>query len=280
METQDNDHQPEVRGIAGSEAVEATALCKAFGGQVVLRNIHVRFASGQLIAVVGGNGAGKTTLLRCLAGMLRPTSGQLSWFGFSAKQQEGRRLIGVVAHESCLYGDLSAEENLLLAARLYGVQRPKERVAQLLRESGLRLPLPHSTSQLSRGMRQRLAILRALVHTPPILFLDEPFSGTGCEAGADWLTELLRDLSSRGHAICFASHQLELVSELANRVILVRDGSVIDGRHARCTAGRNGHKMECLMDRCGRICRDVLAGAERPGARISQPCRPGHRCCC
>jgi heme exporter protein A len=207
-------------------AIEATGLGKSFGGRAVLTGIDFQVHEGRCVALTGANGAGKTTLLRLLAALVRPTAGEVRWFGRpAARLPADRRLVGVLAHESLLYPHLTVRENLLFAARMCDVPRPARRVDPLLESVGLR---PHShrpTSQISKGMRQRLAVLRALVHDPPILLLDEPFSGLD-EEGADWLARLLPELRGRGRAVCFSTHDRPMAHRLADRLVHLESGRI------------------------------------------------------
>ncbi len=205
-------------------AIRATRLSKLFGTRAVLSRLDLEVAEGESVALTGANGAGKTTLLCCLASILRPTEGRIEWFGRSTvSHPDAKRLIGVVAHESFLYPHLTLRENLVFAARMYDVGKPGDRADHLLREISLYAHAHRFPTQISKGMRQRLAIARALVHDPPILLLDEPFSGLDT-AGADWLMGLLEDLHHRGRTVCFAMHDEARVRRLADRVLHLESG--------------------------------------------------------
>jgi heme exporter protein A len=207
-------------------AIEARKLAASFGAHTVLDEVDLEIAAGQTVAVVGANGAGKTTLLRCLAGVLRPTSGVVLWFGEPSRNNpSARRLLGVVAHQRLVYPELTPIENLMFAARMYGVREPAQRVTKLLDDAGLSAWADQSTARLSHGMRQRLAVSRALVHDPAILLFDEPFSGFDVDA-KDWLTELLIELRNRGATICFTTHDGQTAWQLADRLLLVEEGKV------------------------------------------------------
>ena len=209
-------------------AIRASRLSKAFGGRPVLVDLDLEIAAGQCVALTGVNGAGKTTLLGCLASVLRPDGGEVRWFGQPAGRDVAlHRRIGMVAHESGLYSHLTLRENLLLAARMSGVDNPRRRADHWLDMTGL---APHADAlptRLSRGMRQRLAVARALIHDPPLLLLDEPFTSLDA-AGAEWLCTLLADLRDRGRTICFVTHEQEKIRRLAHRVLELREGKVYD----------------------------------------------------
>jgi heme ABC exporter ATP-binding subunit CcmA len=209
-------------------AIRASQLSKAFGGRSVLDALDLEIAPGQSVALTGANGAGKTTLLGCLASVLRPDGGAVHWFGRPAGRDVAlRRWIGMVAHESGLYSHLTARENLTFAARMCGANNPRRRADQWLDRTGLARHAEALPTRLSRGMRQRLAIARALIHDPPLMLLDEPFSSLDA-AGSQWLTTLLVDLRNRGRTICFVTHEEAKVRCLASRVLELRDGKVYD----------------------------------------------------
>jgi heme ABC exporter ATP-binding subunit CcmA len=193
-------------------------------GQSVLERAELAISPGELVALVGTNGAGKTTLLRCLAGRLRPASGEVLWFGVSPMSRPAsHRLIGVVAHESFLYPELTAGENLLFAARMYGLGRPRQRVAEMLEKAGLTRRAGQTVGRLSQGLQRRLSLARALVHDPPIVILDEPFAGLDA-AGQVWLEQCLWELRERRRAIVFSSHDRQQCRDIANRTLELRDG--------------------------------------------------------
>lgn len=211
-------------------AITCRRLCKEFDGRRVLREIDLDVAPGEALALVGENGAGKTTLLRCLAGIVRTTAGEVAWFGQPAgRTPEGRQLIGVVAHDSMLCPQLTPRENLVFTARLYGLADPRGRAGELLNTIGLAATADRPTAGLSAGMRQRLAIARAVVHRPPIMFLDEPFAGLD-QHWSDWLTDTLLELRRRQTTLCLVLHDMEKVAQLADRVLIIRGGRLEEQR--------------------------------------------------
>ena len=218
------------RQITESEIVfplQARGLSKDFGHRVVLRGIDFQLMAGELVGLMGANGAGKTTLLGCLAATVRPTAGVVRWFGRPAMGPPARRrLLGVVSHESRLYPQLSLQENLVFAARMYGMNQPVQIAQRQLSEIGLRSHANRLPSQVSRGMRQRVAVARALLHEPPILLLDEPFSGLDQES-ADWLTGVLYRLKDAGRAICFVTHDAAKASRLADKIWWLDNGTLM-----------------------------------------------------
>jgi heme exporter protein A len=220
-------------------AIQARQLSKSLGGQMVLREIDLQIAAGEFVALMGDNGSGKTTLLRCLAAIARPTAGEVRWFGQpAAAQPDQRRLIGMVAHESRLYAHLTLRENLIFAARMCAVSAPAQRADGLLEQIGLRSLADRQVRQISKGMRQRLALARALIHDPPILLLDEPFSGLDA-AGRDWLAGVLREQRASGCAVCCVTHDEEQTRQLADRTLILRDGSLAGPHHVADALAEN-----------------------------------------
>lgn len=209
-------------------AIEARGLAKRLDGRVVLGGIDLKVASGACVAVTGPNGSGKTTLLRCLAGMSRPTAGEVRWFGERVVSNPGaRRLVGMVSHQSHLYPHLTLRENLLFAARMSGVRDPIGRADRLLSGAGLRQAAACRPTEVSRGMRQRASVARALVHEPHIVLLDEPFTALDAE-GTEWLVRLLEELQDCGRAICLASHDEHGIALLASRVLRLPSGRLCE----------------------------------------------------
>ena len=207
-----------------SIAIQAERVTKLFGGRVVLGQVDLEVAEGESVALVGANGSGKTTLLRLLASALRPSEGEVRWFGRpAAASAPARRLIAMVAHESSLYPHLTLRENLIFAARMCDVGQPAERADKWLGQIGLEPHAQRLPTRISKGMRQRLAVARALVHDPRILLLDEPFCGLDA-AGDAWLDGLLNTLRRRGRTLCFATHDTQKVRRLADRVLRLQSG--------------------------------------------------------
>ena len=221
-------NQPSSKSDSGGQplAVAAHQLTVVYGNQVVLRNVELQIKTGQTVAVVGINGAGKSTLLRCLAGLQRPTSGEIRWFN-CPRVAAARRRVGMTTHASLSYPELSPRENLLLAARLCDVPSPAVRVRNLLAASGLQLHAERPARELSHGLRQRLAVCRALVHEPALLIMDEPFSGFDSD-GVEWLTRTIVGLRQGAVATCFSTHDRQLARRLADRVVQVGSGGVAD----------------------------------------------------
>ncbi len=209
----------------------ARELSHAFGAIRALDGITFQLDRGQTLVIFGPNGAGKTTLLRVLAGLVRPAGG-------SAGVDGGRRSIGWIGHQSQLYGHLTVAENLHFWGTLYDVpaQELERRRAELLARLGLEARAGQQVRTLSRGETQRAAIARALIHDPPVLLLDEPFTGLD-RLAADELGRLLGELAARGRATVLVTHDVEEGTELASDIAFMRAGRFVaygprDGRDA------------------------------------------------
>jgi heme exporter protein A len=204
--------------MATATAVEVAALGRAYGERVVLREVSFTLPAGATVAVFGANGAGKTTLLRILAGLLRPHAGEAQVLGAAlpAEAWRVRGRIGLLGHEPLLYRDLTVRENLRFHARLHGV--PESRATALVEQVGLRGRDDDPVRTLSRGMAQRAAIARALLHEPDLLLLDEPLANLD-PGGAEAIEPLLR-----GPARVLISHDAEQGLRAADWVLGLRGG--------------------------------------------------------
>ena len=209
-------------------ALRASGLVKRFGAMAALRGVDLEVERGTIHAVLGPNGAGKTTLLRILAGLSRPSQGEVKLTtedGSAVEPRKARSSIGYVGHATLLYAELSARKNLLFAAKLYGVSAARERADALLEAEGLYEVADLRAGAFSRGMAQRLAIARACIHDPNIILLDEPFTGLDRRA-ADRLAERLDSLRGQSRALVLITHDLRLAAELADRVDALVRGKV------------------------------------------------------
>lgn len=208
--------------------IHVKGLTKSFGNKRVLHNIDMEVGCGEFLTVFGPNGAGKSTLLHILAGVMRPSSGQIRIDGVDVKNDpvNSRRRIGFVSHQSLLYNDLTASENLTYYGRMFDVPNSKQRIADLLRQVGLEVRTHDPLRTLSRGMVQRLAIARALLHSPSVLLLDEPFTGLDHRA-VDILREILTNTIESGGTVIMATHNLERGLELCHRAFLLATGRLV-----------------------------------------------------
>ena len=198
---------------------------KRYGGIVALRGVSLSIAPGGCVALVGPNGSGKTTLLRVAATLIRPSSGKLVFSSHNDEPSKIRRRISMVAHATMLYEEFTAEENLLLTAQLYDVKAPPGEISGLLDHVGLATRRTSLVRTFSRGMRQRLAIARALLTEPSLLLLDEP--GTGLDVqGAAWLADTLRRLRDTGCTIVMSLHGQSGLAPIATRALRLEAGAV------------------------------------------------------
>ena len=208
-------------------AVEVKHLSKVFGTRKAVDDVSFELPEGSFLSIFGPNGAGKTTLLRVLSTLARPTSGEAFVAGIDVREEpdEAREHIGLISHQSMLYPDLTAEENLLLYAKLYGVEDPEARVAELLDAVGLAHRKLDLVRTFSRGMTQRVSIARALVHDPDVVFLDEPYSGLDPHA-VEIFDELIE--SVRGdRTFVMVSHDLAKGFAMCTHALVLARGRVV-----------------------------------------------------
>ena len=207
--------------------LRAEGVVRGFGGVRVLTGVDLTVEAGEVVVLLGPNGAGKTTLLRILALLLAPTGGRLVLFGTDATRAPAalRRRIGYAGHEICCYPDLSGAENLAFYAQLFGVAEPAARIARLLAWAGLDGVGRRPVRTFSRGMSQRLALARALLHEPDLLLLDEPFSGLDPDA-VERLQQQLLELRAAGHSIVLATHDVDRAVPVASRLAILHRGRI------------------------------------------------------
>ncbi len=224
----------------GARALVADDLSLAYGDRWVLRRLSLALPRGQTLAVIGPNGAGKSTLLRIVATLLRPTEGRLAVLGCELPREAWRLRgrIGYLGHQSLLYRDLGAEENLRFHARLFGLPGGgADRIAELLERVGLAHRAGTRVGEMSAGMVQRLAVCRAVLHEPEILALDEPLANLD-PAAAETVAPLIG--ASSGRSRILVTHDVGAALTGADRVLaLARDGSVaFEGEAAAIDAER------------------------------------------
>jgi heme exporter protein A len=213
--------------------IQVRGLVKSFGSTVALRGVDLDVADGEFLTVVGPNGAGKTTLIRVLATLNRPTSGEVRIGGLDPARDEVaiRRQLGMVSHQPLLYGDLSAVENLAFYGRMYDVPDLSRRIKELLDQVGLAARGDDMVRTFSRGMQQRLAIARAILHDPPLLLMDEPFTGLDQQA-TDMLSRVLENVGAGGtRTAVMTSHDLERGLSLGDRLVILDRGQIVYQAH-------------------------------------------------
>jgi heme exporter protein A len=208
-------------------AIDVRGLTKSYGDNPALRHIDLQVKRGEFLTIFGPNGAGKTTLLKVLSTLVKPSSGSARVGGFDLNRdsRQVRRQIGVVSHQTLLYDDLTAHENLSFYGKMYDVPHLSERIHQLLSDVGLEARAHDRLHTFSRGMQQRVAIARALIHDPAVVLLDEP--GTGLD---EYANAMLADiLSSTGHGqrtVLMTTHSLEQGLALSSRIAILAQGKI------------------------------------------------------
>ena len=220
-----NSQPSERRPTVNSIGIAFESVEKRFGSLVALRNISLQIRDGEFVALLGANGAGKTTLLRMAAQLMKPTTGNVALTGTTSKSDDARRFIGFVGHSTFLYDEMSAEENLNLFAQLYGLDDARARVANALTACGLSSRAGSLVRTFSRGMRQRLAIARALLHEPRLLLLDEPAAGLDRQ-GLAWFGSVLERLRSEGCTMVMSTHARNESLDLATRAVWLAGGRI------------------------------------------------------
>jgi heme exporter protein A len=202
-------------------------LVKRFGLKPVLRGVDFEVQPGEFVALLGPNGAGKTTFLRILASLSRPTLGEVKIAGYQLPNQaaEVRARLGVVSHLPLLYGDLTAEENLRFYGRMYGLSDLEQRITEVLEMVGLETRRRDLVRTFSRGMQQRLAIGRAVLHDPDVVLFDEPYTGLDQDASS-MLDEVLKTVAAKGRTVVMTSHDLARAEDLATRFDILSRGVI------------------------------------------------------
>jgi heme exporter protein A len=207
---------------------EIEGLVKRFGHKKALDGVSLKINRGDFLTLFGPNGAGKTTLLKTISTIVKPTSGKIYFENKEVTEDSLflREQIGLVSHNPLLYEDLTSYENLMFFARMYGVENPREKVENLLSRVGLYHRKDDVVRTFSRGMIQRLAIARALIHDPPILLLDEPYTGLDIQA-MKILDDLLNELKDGERTFIMTSHDITKGFEHASRVAILSSGRIV-----------------------------------------------------
>ena len=229
-------------------AVSIRKLSKVFGKNPVLKSLDLDLEKGEFAVIFGPNGAGKTTLLKLISTLITPTEGSVFVSGFNVVEEpeKARREIGLLSHESYLYGELSAKENLRFFGQMYGIkaQELEERISSLLEDTGLVAKKDERVSTFSRGMKQRLSIARALLHRPSILLLDEPY--TGLDPGASLVFEnIIKSLEFQKSTKLMVSHDLERGFALSSRLLILNKGKFVYDGIKKDFSGYEDFKEKC-----------------------------------
>jgi heme exporter protein A len=214
--------------LTRAPAIEVHKLTKAFGHHVALRGVDLTVMEGEFLTLFGPNGAGKTTLIRIAASLARPTAGTVRIQGndLSKVATSLRRNVGLISHNPLLYGDLTPDENLRFFARMYDLSAGDERIDNVLEQVGLAARRRDPVRTFSRGMVQRLAIARAILHDPAIMLLDEPYTGLDLQA-ADMLRLVLQELAALNRTVVLTTHNLEQGLEMCDRAAILNRGKVV-----------------------------------------------------
>jgi len=207
--------------------IEVKKLVKRFGLKTILRGLDFSVEPGEFVALLGPNGAGKTTFLRILATLSRPSLGNVKIAGHHLPNEAAqvRARLGVVSHMPLLYPDLTAEENLRFYGRMYGIGEMEARITEVLEMVGLENRRKDLVRTFSRGMQQRLAIGRAVIHDPEVMLFDEPYTGLDQDA-SEMLDDVLRTVAAEGRTVVMTSHDLARAEELATRFDILSRGVI------------------------------------------------------
>ena len=207
--------------------IEVKKLVKRFGLKTILRGLDFSVESGEFVALLGPNGAGKTTFLRILATLSRPSMGHVKVAGHHLPHDAAnvRAKLGVVSHMPLLYPDLTAEENLRFYGRMYGIGNMEARISEVLEMVGLENRRKDLIHTFSRGLQQRLAIGRAVIHDPEVMLFDEPYTGLDQDA-SEMLDEVLRSVAAEGRTVVMTSHDLARAEDLATRFDILSRGAI------------------------------------------------------
>lgn len=226
----------------GHLALDSAGIEKKFGYSVAVRNVSLQVHRGEFVALFGRNGAGKTTFLKIAATLMRPTKGTLHIEGFdtAGEPEAARRRIGFLSHNTFVYRDLSAMDNLRFFARLYGVPDTEAALLPWLDRVGLASRAQDPVRAFSRGLQQRVGIARALLHDPSLILLDEPYTGLDASA-AQTLNTLLDDAVKAGKTVMLTTHDLDQGLRSASRAVIVEKGAVVHDARADDVSTRHAY---------------------------------------
>jgi heme exporter protein A len=223
-------------------ALESIDIRKTFGSFAALSGVNLRVKRGEFVALFGRNGAGKTTFLKVAAMLMRPTHGKLRIEGVDTREapEQARRQIGFLSHNTYLYRDLSAVENLRFFCRLYGVPDSDDGIIPLLERIGLRRRSKEMVRHFSRGLQQRLGIARVLLHNPSVMLLDEPYTGLDANA-AHVFNEMLDEQTRAGKTVILTSHDIDQGLRGASRAVIIDRGKIVFSSDAQDPGVRDAY---------------------------------------
>jgi heme exporter protein A len=208
--------------------INVKSVSKAFDTRGVLKDIDINVDTAQAVLICGINGAGKTTLLRIIAGLLQPDKGSVELCGYNIRKdpEKAKSQFGMISHKSMVYPELTVLENLSFFATLYGVKDSDAYITELLQDVGLSSYKYDTANILSRGLLQRLAIARAMVHRPALLLADEPFTGLDTEA-CNHLIAVITEFTNNGGTIIMTTHDIDIGLQCCNRVVVLDKSNLI-----------------------------------------------------
>lgn len=208
-------------------AVEVSGVSRSFGRRRAVDAVDLTVHSGECVALFGPNGAGKTTLLRLVAGLIKPTKGSVRVGGHSLRDDPAMRArVGLISHQSMLYGALTARENVEFSARLYGVPQPRHAAMRALERMQIAERANTPVKSLSRGLQQRVSIARAVVHDPSVVLLDEPYTGLDTIGGGA-LTDMLMLLRGEGASLVLVTHNVDEGLAVASHALVMIAGRIV-----------------------------------------------------
>ncbi|MEH7084725.1 ABC transporter ATP-binding protein [Neobacillus drentensis] len=230
--------------------IEIKKLTKQADNKLILRGVDLLINKGETVAILGPNGAGKSTLLKVLATLIKPTSGMIKVNGMDLKKNhiKIKKIMGYLPHSSLLYDHYTPLENIVFFGNIYGVKNVEQRATELVKEVGLSFFLNEPVKNFSRGMIQRIAIVRAIVHEPEILLLDEPH--TGLDQGAiGILNNVILSMKAKGTTTLMVTHDFKQAAEICDRIIIVKNGKIVDDfRIENQNLGYVSEKYEQLVE--------------------------------
>jgi heme exporter protein A len=230
--------------------IEIKKLTKQADNKLILRGVDLSIKKGETVAILGPNGAGKSTLLKMLAALIKPTSGLIKVNDMDLKKNhiQIKKILGYLPHSSLLYDHYTPLENIVFFGNIYGVKNVEQRATELVKEVGLSFFLNEPVKNFSRGMIQRIAIARAIVHEPEILLLDEPH--TGLDQGAiGILNNVILSMKAKGTTTLMVTHDFKQAAEICDRIIIIKNGKIIDDfRIENQDLGYVSEKYELLVE--------------------------------